>query len=477
MLRELQPRPPPALCSLSCAKARAGPIADLTYLGKNRLKADLRANQLIRLKRSACVIVALCVASAAAQAQYSVTVDPKLPLAATASLDLSASLGKERTVFVRGVPWGLKSQVDAPSCDARPLIRRGRSQWKVPADCSRVSWTVRFHAAEPGTVDAAEQKSLYFGRTRWWLLSEPTALLRLEGDTAPSSLSVEFAGALQWQRGATAITGGRWRVPSVNNAPGFYVFGNLQTFEHRIGGVQILHVADDIERVQRLDLVKSQEAAWRYLSQITPTPADTSTEDQALLVVWLGRREPKQAGGAAGNRSFIANYFMQPEALPRARTLLILSHEQQHELVDMVRGDRPPLPLWAAESLAQYYALKAIARSGLDPEAVAKVRREFVDPTRPVTAGLLDWQRRHANGNPAAYPMFYEQGATFWALVDESLSRATAGRRTLDDLMPELITAEFSTGGQLPATFVGRLRSEAGESVELLLSKYVGREP
>lgn len=133
-----------------------------------------------------------------------------------------------------------------------------------------------------------------------------------------------------------------------------------------------------------------------------------------------------------------------------------------------------PLPVWVGESLAQYYGLKALAQSGLDPTAIEKVRSRYVDTARPVSVGLLELQRRHEKGDNAAYPLFYQQGATFWALVDEALSKATIGRRSLDDLMPQLLTAQFGAEGQLPKAFVDQIRAEAGVSIEPILSKYLG---
>lgn len=412
--------------------------------------------------------------SAVAQAQYTITVDPKRPTTAAASLDLTNSRGTERTLVVRGVDWGLTSQVTEPRCGTQPLAAAGQAMWKVPPDCTKASWTVRFVTAQPGKVDASEQKSVYFPRGPWWLLSDPTSLLRLQGDEAPSALSIVFSGTPMPQLGATAIDNGRWRVPSLNNAPEFYVFGNLKTVEHKVDGFLIRHVADDIDRVQHLGLVRAQEAAWRYLSAITP-PADARPQDHQLLVVWLGVRDRDLAGGAAGSRSFVANYFEQSEPVPQALTLTILAHEQQHQLVDMVRGARPPLPVWAGESLAQYYGLKALAQSGLDPQAIATVRSRYIDSARPVTAGLLEWQRRHDEGDPAAYPLFYQQGATFWALLDATVQRASAGKNSLDTLMPQLLTSEFGAGGQLPEAFVARLRMAAGPSIDEILAKFVGQ--
>jgi hypothetical protein len=40
--------------------------------------------------------------------------------------------------------------------------------------------------------------------------------------------------------------------------------------------------------------------------------------------------------------------------------------------------------------------------------------------------------------------------------------------------MPQLLTAEFGPGGQLPEAFVAQLRTVAGRSIDEILEKYVG---
>lgn len=270
--------------------------------------------------RIALVAAAMLGASAGTQAQYTITVDPKRPTTASASLDLTTSQGAERTLAVRGVAWGLTSQVSEPRCGTKPLASAGPAQWKVPPNCTMANWTVRFATARPGRVDASEQKSAYFPDGPWWLLSDPTSLLRLEGEDAPSTLSIVFAGAAMPRLGATPAADGQWRVPSTNNAPEFYVFGKLKSVERKVDSFLVHHVADDIVQVQRLGLVQAQEALWRYLSRITPPPAEGGA-DRQLLVVWLAVRDRRGAGGAAGSRSFVANYFEQPEPMPQALTL------------------------------------------------------------------------------------------------------------------------------------------------------------
>jgi predicted metalloprotease with PDZ domain len=167
-----------------------------------------------------------------------------------------------------------------------------------------------------------------------------------------------------------------------------------------------------------------------------------------------------------GNRQF--------EQRNAAFTVTTLAHEQFHQLVDM-HGDRSDLSTGLEEGLAQYYGLKAMSRSPLSAAAKKWVWTRFVDPKRPVTAGLLEWARRNAAGDPAAYPVFYQQGATFWAEVDRAVAQASANRHSLDEFVPLLLAAKPAAGGALPEAFVDALRTVAGSRIDTLIAKYVGQ--
>lgn len=91
-----------------------------------------------------------------------------------------------------------------------------------------------------------------------------------------------------------------------------------------------------------------------------------------------------------------------------------------------------------------------------------------------LTAGLLELERRHAAQDRSAYPLFYSQGATFWAEIDNALRTISAGANDLDALIPGLLNMSMEPGARLPAAFVARLRTDLGARADELLAKYVG---
>ena len=423
------------------------------------------------MSRLALAAALLSAVHAFGEGIYKVAVDPSRPYELAASLEFSAPAPQLRKLVVRGIAWGLESQVSAPRCGLAPLAPDGNSAWTVPATCREVSWTIVPTKVSDGTVDVSKQASLYFEQG-WWLVSEPTSLLRVEGDDTASKLTIGRNAGF----GATALGDGIWRLPSTNDAPEFFVLGNAAARPRTIDGFHVVHVADAADRVERLGLLKAHEAALGYLSTIIPTTA-VSPNERALLIIWIGIDERHgHAGGAAGHRSFVANYVFgapENERLNAARTLLVLAHEQFHQLVGLARGSLPAFPVWLNESLAEYYGLKALAAV---PNNEARViYAHFVDPARPVQRGLLELERRYASGDRAAYRLFYEQGATFWAEIDNALRASTGPSRGLDLLMPVLLRGTAADDGGLPSAFVEKLRQALGASADQIIAKYVGR--
>lgn len=80
-------------------------------------------------------------------------------------------------------------------------------------------------------------------------------------------------------------------------------------------------------------------------------------------MVWFGvARHRREISGAAGYDTILANFII-PEDNPRVdeqlMSLMLVLHEQFHQL------DSGSHPVWFGESLANYYALKALKKSSL----------------------------------------------------------------------------------------------------------------
>ena len=404
---------------------------------------------------------------------YSIAVESDHPSELGASLEIrGGSAAHSRLAFVRGTRWGLSSQVSDPSCDGRPLDALGASKWTVPAGCRRIEWKIRMRPAHDGAIDASAQASTQWSDRPLWLVSEPTSLLHVEGDNTDSELVIVTDTPLD-QVGATRLSNGHWKVPAVDSPPEFYVVGKFDAHTVKIASLSVRYVADDAHRVAALGLERAHRAALEYLATLLPPPRKLGDSERGLLVVWIGAdKDQHRSGGAAGSRSFLANYSFGPGASPvdRVRTFATIAHEQFHQLVDMTRGARPALPVWVNESLATYYGIEALQKIERG-DAVAEFRASFIDPSRPVTQGLIGLQRRYDAGDASVYPLFYSQGATLWSELDRALR--AAGDPGLDALLTDLVASTFRAHGELPAPFVAMLVERLGREATRILDRYL----
>lgn len=427
--------------------------------------------------RSIPILLSLGLLSRAACADYTIVVDPAQLHELTLSLRLPKAEGAPHRLNVRGAAWGLDSQVHSARCGDTPLKQQKDGTWIADRSCREVTWNVGPVVAADGTADVSQQATFLFQQPRWLLLSEPTSLLRLmDVPSAPAS-SIALQPGAAAMLGATPLSGRSWRVPSANNAPEFFVIGDIPARSRTVGAFEVRYVADNPGRVEALGLETLHEKALEYLGRLLPPPAPLPVAERTLLVVWVGIDDRRgRVGGASGSRSFVANYVIgKPESarMNTARTLYVLAHEQFHQLADLVRGPLPPLSVWLNESLAAYYGLKALLKvsPGADAESI---HAEFISPSRSVSAGLLELERRHATQDRSAYPLFYSQGATFWAEIDNALRASSAGASDLDAWIPDLLRSGVEPGGRLPGAFVARLRTNLGARADELLAKYVG---
>jgi hypothetical protein len=428
------------------------------------------------IRRRIAILLSLGLASQAACGDYTIVVDPARLHELTLSLKLPKAEGAPHRLNVRGAAWGLDSQVHSARCGNTPLKQQKDGTWIAESSCREVTWNVGPLVVADGRADVSQQATLLFQQPRWLLLSEPTSMLRLmDVPPAPASRITLQPGAAA-MLGATALGERSWRMPSANEAPEFFVIGDVPARSRTIGALEVRYVADNPGRVEALGLEPLHQKALEYLARVLPPPPTLPAAERTLLVVWIGIDEQRRRiGGAAGNRTFVANYVIKPDSarLDAARALTVLAHEQFHQLASLVRGPLPALPVWLGESLAHYYGLKALEKVAPGEDA-GLIRAEFIDPSRTITAGLLELERRHAAQDRSAYPLFYSQGATFWAAIDDALRASSAGASDLDALIPGLLGVSMEPGARLPAAFIARLRVSLGAQADQLLAKYVG---
>ncbi len=255
--------------------------------------------------------------------------------------------------------------------------------------------------------------------------------------------------------------------------------GHNNAQEIDIDGFCVTYVPDDSQRIGRLGIQERHVAAFRYLLRLFPQSVNAPKAEKRLMVVWIGvDAASRYVGGAAGNRSFIANYvYGEPTRIDdyAAASLMVAAHEQFHQLTALCIQHDTSLPTWVNESLAQYYGLKTLAHCGLPMAVSTRARERFIAPDRAVEKGLAELSRQYQRGDRSVYPLFYSQGATFWAEIDQALCDETGGEKSLDDFLPILFRANFDDQTRpIPETLSTPLREVIGDRLDDLLEQYVG---
>jgi len=379
------------------------------------------------------------------------------PGSALVELILPAA-GEERRLVSRAAALQAQIQVEGVSCDGAPAERAG-DEWILPPSCRTAHWRIPFETAEPGSVSPSQQRSLVINDA-WMLVSGPASILRLSG-YENESLPVHISGP----HGSGART-----LPPMSAPPAFFAMGEAPSVHYGERSPRLIYVADDLQALPALIDPALHYQAIEYMRAIIG--ADLARDADALTVVWFGAdRERFEVSGAAGYDTLIANYILPgetPSAFEAAAPFILVLHEQFHQL------ETGANPHWVSESLANYYALKAARLILPDHEGVEQAWAMFIDPEAPVEPGLLELQRRiDEDGDYSGYMQFYSAGAAFWASLDEALSQATGGERSLDDILPVILAGEYEPGAGLPGSVMQALSPIPSETLERILARYL----
>lgn len=414
--------------------------------------------------RAAALLIAACGAAQAASWTYRIELDPAAPLAARVEVELpAASRAQDFSVQVRGLAQRLWPQIAEPRCDGAPLAPDSASAWRVHGStCSRLSWTVHFRSAEQADIDVQKLESVFVAAAGFWLFSETTSLLRPVDDTAHTG-EIEFAVAAPVHGGAPGSSPRLRRLPARHAAPGLYVIGELPQIAVREGGAETTHVIAGGADLRRL--VQEQRQALRYLTQAARLRPAVPWHN---TVVWLAGKQTGELQVVAGAQTLLVSAAVDDGRVPQFE--LALLHVLREQLLLMMPA---AMPLWVRESLAQYYAIKAMRRLNLPAETIGSVERRYIDPLRRPAVKLREAQRRIVAGDTAQRAELHAGGATFWDRLDRAIVRKS-GFRTLDSALPRLLAASWSDD-RLPPAILERLYRYAGSgAVDELQAFYVG---
>jgi hypothetical protein len=406
-----------------------------------------------------------CFAAQAETWTYRVAFETADPRVAKASVELPAARrAQDFSVQVRGMADGLMPQVEDLRCDGAPLAPDSASAWRVQGwKCVRLTWTIPVKAAPDTGIDPRARETVFHAGQRFWLFSEATSLLRPVEDARHAG-QIEFVGAAPVNGGIPAANPPRRVVPPKDRPAEFYTIGRLSGASLREGSIETVHL--DALGIEWRELLADHGRALAYL---TRTAGARQLTPLRSTVVWLaGAADDGAPVGVAGYRTLLLSAARHDDRLRHPELALAWILREQ-----LVQSIPERVPLWARESLAQYYAIKALRRTEMPAAAVVAAEKRFVDGGRGPSMTLLEAQRRAQAGDAAALDELRAAGAAFWERLDRAIVRKS-GFRTLDSLLPRLLAADWP-GDRLPPAALERLRQYAVEStVNDLLAQYVG---
>ncbi len=390
---------------------------------------------------------------------YEIRLAGKAPNIAHATLHLTDNAISERTLYLRGNMMGVPSQISEVMCDENELVQNENLTWSVPSECRAANWTITFATHTTSPYQPSQQQSL-FTQPNWWLVSGPSSILRLSGSdkdiktirfTLPDDTHISH------------------HLQGTNEPPNYFNLGNAPSLSVSNSVDSLNYIGDDLDTVLSIINPEDHLKAIEYLRSVLGASARTV---EKLDVNWFGApRERREASGAAGYDTILANYIVSndtPKREEQLLSLMLIFHEQFHQL------DSAAHPVWMAESLANYYALKALRKIYPEDEAVNLVWGRFIDIDRPINISLRQIQSEISNDNNRQnYGLLYTQGASFWYELDVAIQKHSSGQNTLDNLIFKMAALDLEPGEEAWEAIKPLFTSIPASTLSTIESKYI----
>jgi hypothetical protein len=313
-------------------------------------------------------------------------------------------------------------------------------EYQTPIQCDHVTWQLPFAEIDQDGFDIAKQIDSYEPQKGWRFVSEFNSLPRFSAHNEGPVPAQVCAPDNQCS----------W-MPNADQPPLFVVWG-LKPVELDINGKAIKVTTDTEQVLQTMDKWKpALESQLNYLISLFPDSAVNQWD-----IAFFSR--DKQAGsvsGAAGSDKILINAILNNGQLEESEIPMLLkiaAHESMH-LLDTTS------PLWAAESIAEYYANKSLDKTTYDFTDPQAQWRDFKQSFPFASTGLLEAHNRVSNEQQYQYyPLFYVKGPAFWQAIDQSL---TDKGESLDTRLP---TLTYNQDGSLSDASIADLTKVIGKN-------------
>lgn len=320
-------------------------------------------------------------------------------------------------------------------------------EYQTPIQCDHVTWQLPLAAIGQDGFDIAKQIDSYEPTKGWRFVSEFNSLPRFSthNDEPIPAQVCSPDNQCGW-------------MPDADQPPLFVIWG-LKPVELDINGKTIKVTTDTEQILQTMDDWKpALESQLNYLISLFPD----STVNQWDIAFFSRDKQAGSVSGAAGSDKILINAILnngQLEGDEMPMLLKIAAHESMH-LLDT------DSPLWASESIAEYYANKSLDKTPYDFATPQAQWHDFKQKFPFASTGLLEANNLVSKKQQYQYyPLFYVKGPAFWQAIDQSLMDKG---ESLDSRLP---TLTYNEDGSLSESSIAELTKVIGKKKWAELSK------
>ena len=300
----------------------------------------------------------------------------------------------------------------------------------------------------PEASDASAQRSIASADGSFCLFSEAASLPRLMDTDGPEMLAV--AGARSGEVVPRPGPHGAIALPRSEDPPLFVLLGAQAAAKRSAGKIKLAYYLDDPTKVAMLPSIDTVLRGLEWLSSLAPAVRNLVFSD-----VWLGLPpDASSAGGATGSGLIRVNYLRAAPADPlKAAAIEAVPLIEATHQFGLSYGLRPQ---WVEESVATYFGAAALIHAQPDQSEPKRLLAKWETDAAHYSFGLLEAQRRVAQGDTAAYGAYFTKGVAFWSALDAAM-RAAGNNRGLASRLPQIWTASYEHDGRPPANFSATL--------------------
>lgn len=326
--------------------------------------------------------------------------------------------------------------------------------YDTPQMCSLIYWNIDFFR-EPMIGLGSRGDGDYYLNNGQWLIRESNNFPRIKG---------KFDALV-------CINNNNCRQLSSNKKLAnylFIIFGKNPVVVDVAGNKFEIFSDKQVETINKQQLIKELEPNIKYLNNVFVSKIGNYV-NKPVKIVMLAVASPtvKDTGGLAGDHAFMVNYFaINGQLVPGWQESFaeVLLHEYIHILAPCNLFAR-----WACESLADYYASKAITLGEVNIRALINwTKVKNTDINYKLGLYKIDYLQKQT-GQFNYYKLFYAKGASFWNELDLLLHRKND---TLDNYLNLLINKSKTYQTDLPRAFVDKMVSILGEKDFSTLANY-----